>query len=166
MPRDVFIGSGSNLGDRMAELALAAKLLSPDIRVLKASKVYETPPWGYEDQPAFLNQALQVESELDPPSLLKYLKVIEKRMGRKATFRYGPRVIDLDILFYDSLIYSTDELQIPHPLAAERAFVLVPMHEIAPDFIHPALGKTISELSRAVDSSRIKVYKESLDGEA
>ena len=166
MPRDVFIGSGSNLGDRMAELALAAKLLSPDVQVLKASKVYETPPWGYEGQPAFLNQALQAETELNPPSLLKYLKGIEKRMGRKATFRYGPRAIDLDILFYDGLIYSTDELQIPHPLAAERAFVLVSMREIAPDFIHPALGKTISELSRAVDSSGIKVYKESLDGEA
>ena len=166
MPRDVFIGSGSNLGDRLAALAKAAELLSPDVRVLKASKVYETPPWGYEDQPAFLNQVLHAETELDPPALLKYLKRIEHKMGRKATFRYGPRAIDLDILFYDGLIISTDNLQIPHPMAAERAFVLVPMREIAPDFIHPALGKSITELARSVDGSGIIVYEKDSDDKA
>ena len=164
MPRDVFIGSGSNLGDRLTALDTAAKLLAPDVRVLKASKVYETPPWGYEDQPAFLNQVLQVETELDPPALLKHLKRIERKMGRKSTFLYGPRAIDLDILFYDGLIYSTDSLQIPHPLAPERAFVLVPMREIAPEFIHPVLGKTMTELARAVDSTGITIYEENVDG--
>ena len=164
MPRDVFIGFGSNLGDRLSALDTAAELLSPDVRVLKASKVYETPPWGYEDQPAFLNQVLQVETELDPPALLNHLKRVELKMGRKATFRYGPRAIDLDILFYDGLIYSTESLQIPHPLASERAFVLLPMREIAPEFIHPALGKTMTELARAVDSTGITIYEENVDG--
>ena len=164
MPQDVFIGLGSNLGDRLAALSTAVVLLSPDVRVLKVSKVYETPPWGYEDQPAFLNQVLQAETGLDPPALLKYLKRIEQKLGRKATFRYGPRAIDLDILFYDDLIYSTANLQIPHPMAAERAFVLLPMREIAPDFIHPVLGKSISKLVRSIDSSGIKVYEGSSDG--
>jgi len=164
MPRDVFIGSGSNLGDRLTALDTAAKLLAPDVRVLKASKVYETPPWGYEDQPAFLNQVLQVETELDPPALLMVLKRIEQKMGRKATFLYGPRGIDLDILFYDGLIYSTDSLQIPHPLASERAFVLVPMREIAPEFIHPVLGKTIAELARGLDITGITIFEEKVDG--
>jgi 2-amino-4-hydroxy-6-hydroxymethyldihydropteridine diphosphokinase len=161
MPHNVFIGSGSNLGDRLNALCTASGLLAPDIRVLKASQVYETPPWGYEDQPMFLNQVLRTETELDPPALLQHLKRIEIKMGRTATFNYGPRVIDLDILFYDDLIYSADNLQIPHPLAAERAFVLIPMREIAPEFMHPALGKTISELALAVDASGVKVYEES-----
>ena len=164
MPRDVFIGSGSNLGDRLTALDSSAELLAPDVRVLKTSKVYETPPWGYEDQPAFLNQVLQVETELDPPALLMVLKRIELKMGRKATFLYGPRAIDLDILFYDGLIYSTESLQIPHPLASERAFVLLPMREIAPEFIHPAFGKTMTELARAVDSTGITIYEENVDG--
>jgi len=163
MAREVFIGTGSNLGDRSKALGNAAALLEPDVRIIKASKIYETPPWGYEDQPAFLNQVLQVETELDPCALLDHLKQIEKKLGRKTTFRYGPRAIDLDILFYSDLIYSTDSLQVPHPLAAERAFVLVPLLEIAPDFVHPALGKTIRELAREVDSSGITIYKESTD---
>jgi len=166
MPQNVFIGSGSNLGDRLAELTKAVGLLSPDVRMVKASRVYETPPWGFKSQPAFLNQVLQAKTELDPPALLKYLKRIEVKMGRKATFRYGPRVIDLDILFYGSLIYSLDNLQIPHPMAAERAFVLVPLLELAPDFIHPMNGKTITELARAVDSSGITIYEVGADGKA
>lgn len=166
MPQDVFIGSGSNIGDRLAALSIAARLLSPEVRVVKASRVYETPPWGFKGQPAFLNQVLQAETELDPPALLNYLKHIENKMGRKATFHYGPRAIDLDILFYGNLIYSLDNLQIPHPMAAERAFVLVPMLEIAPDFIHPVHYKTITELARAVDSSGITIYEVGTNGKA
>lgn len=164
MAQDVFIGTGSNLGDRSKALAAAANLLEPKVLVKKASSIYETPPWGYEEQPAFLNQVLQVKTGLNPRALLAFLKRIEKKLGRKTTFRYGPRAIDLDILFYDDLIYSTDTLQIPHPLASERAFVLVPMLEIAPDFVHPVLGKTIKELARKVGSSGITIYyKEGTD---
>lgn len=159
MVQDVFIGAGSNLGDRQAALATAAELLASETNVIKASRVYETPPWGFEDQPAFLNQVLQVETKLDPPVLLNHLKRIERKMGRENTFRFGPRIIDLDILFYGDLIYTSDRLQIPHALAAERAFVLVPMREIAPDFIHPALGKSMSDLARLVDSSGITIYE-------
>ena len=163
MAQEVFIGTGSNLGDRSRALGAAAVLLESKARLVKASRIYETPPWGYEEQPAFLNQVLQVETVLSPRALLAFLKRIEKKMGRQATFRYGPRAIDLDILFYDDLIYSTDILQIPHPMASERAFVLVPMLEIAPDFIHPVLGKTIRELVRKVDTSGISIYKEGTD---
>jgi 2-amino-4-hydroxy-6-hydroxymethyldihydropteridine diphosphokinase len=166
MPHVVFISSGSNLGDRLTALSTAAALLSPNVRVLKASKVYETPPWGFENQPAFLNQVLKAETKLDPPALLKVLKSIEHTMGREATFRYGPRSIDLDILFYDDLILSTDNLQIPHPMIPERAFVLVPLCEIAPDYIHPVLGKNISGLTRSVDSSEITIYETGADGKA
>jgi 2-amino-4-hydroxy-6-hydroxymethyldihydropteridine diphosphokinase len=164
MSQDVFIGSGSNLGDRLTALTKAAAELSHDVRVLKASKVYETPPWGFELQPAFLNQVLQAETDLEPLDLLNYLKGIEEKMGRKATFRYGPRSIDLDILFYDGLIISSEILQIPHPMIAKRAFVLAPMSEIAPDFIHPVLGKSMYELAKCVDSSGVKVYEENADG--
>jgi 2-amino-4-hydroxy-6-hydroxymethyldihydropteridine diphosphokinase len=163
MVQDVFIGTGSNLGDRSRALRSAVGLLEPKVHVVKVSSVYETPPWGFEDQPAFLNQVLQVETKLDPQALLTNLKRIEKKLGRETTFRYGPRTIDLDILFYNDLIYSTDTLQIPHPLASERAFVLVPMCEIAPDFVHPVLGRSIRDLALKVDGSGISIYKERAD---
>jgi 2-amino-4-hydroxy-6-hydroxymethyldihydropteridine diphosphokinase len=166
MVENVFIGTGSNLGDRLGALRTAALLLEPEAHVVQASSVYETPPWGFKDQPMFLNQVLQVETELDPPALLALLKRIEKKLGRQATFQYGPRAIDMDILFYDDLIYSTDALQIPHPLAAERAFVLMPLLEIAPDFVHPVLGKSIQDLTRKVDCSRISIYKEGENAQA
>jgi len=166
MVQNVFLGTGSNLGDRLGALRAAAALLEPEAHVIQASCVYETPPWGFKDQPVFLNQVLRVETELRPPALLAFLKSMENKLGRKATFQYGPRAIDLDILFYDDLIYSTDALQIPHPLAAERAFVLVPLLEIAPDFVHPVLGKSIRDLARKVDCSGITIYKESTDAQS
>jgi len=120
----VFIGLGSNLGQREEHLAAARRALTPQVKLLQMSSIYETAPWGYADQPAFLNQVLRGETALQPLQLLRLFKRIERRLGRRETFHYGPRVIDLDILFYDDLILQTDSLQIPHPHLHERAFVL------------------------------------------
>lgn len=145
MPQ-VYLSLGTNLGERLDNLATARAMLSPDVRVEKLSSVYETAPWGYSDQANFYNQVLLGKTMLTPLRLLNKLKRIEKMMGREQTFRYGPRVIDLDILFYESRIINTKRLQIPHPRLQERAFVLVPLVEIAPDFVHPQLGLTVQAL--------------------
>lgn len=142
----VYLSLGTNLGERLDNLATARAMLSPDVRVEKLSSVYETAPWGYSDQANFYNQVLLGKTMLTPLRLLNKLKQIEKMMGREQTFRYGPRVIDLDILFYESRIINTKRLQIPHPRLQERAFVLVPLVEIAPDFVHPQLGLTVQAL--------------------
>lgn len=159
----VFIGLGTNQGDRFYNLRQAVLKLPPKVVPLKLSSVYETPPWGFLEQPYFLNQVIKAHTRLSPPSLLKYLKHIERRVGRQPTFRYGPRLIDLDILFYDNQIFESSELVIPHPDLHNRAFVLIPLAEIEPDFHHPVLGKTIKELLPAVDSRGIHPYYQDTD---
>jgi 2-amino-4-hydroxy-6-hydroxymethyldihydropteridine diphosphokinase len=151
----VYIALGSNLGDRAANLAKAREMLTDDIQVLKRSSIYQTAPWGYSEQDDFYNQVLDCETSLRPLILLNTLKKVEKKMGRKKTFRNGPRVIDLDILFYDDLILKTRRLVIPHPGLHERAFVLVPMAEVNPGFVHPVLGKTIVALLAKVDQAGV-----------
>ena len=153
----IYLALGTNLGDRLANLHAAINLLSQSSIVHRqSSHVYETPPWGYTDQPAFLNMAVKCETDLDAASLLKRLKQIEVQVGRVESFHWGPRLIDIDILFYDNLVMDTPQLVIPHPRLHERAFVLIPLADIAPDLVHPVLDKTIRELLQAVDRSGIQ----------
>jgi 2-amino-4-hydroxy-6-hydroxymethyldihydropteridine diphosphokinase len=156
MTHTIYIALGTNLGDRLANLRTAIDRLSPDVTVLAESHIYETPPWGYEDQPAFLNMVVKAETDLEPEVLLKFLKQLEVDLGREKSVRWGPRLIDLDILFYDDLVIESPPLVIPHPRLHQRGFVLLPLADVAPDFVHPLLGKRVWELLAGVDLSGMR----------
>jgi 2-amino-4-hydroxy-6-hydroxymethyldihydropteridine diphosphokinase len=158
----IYLSLGSNLGDRLANLQNAISLLPPNIQPLTQSSVYETEPWGYTDQPPFLNLVIKAITMLDPYDVLTIVKEIEVSMGRQETFRFGPRLIDLDILFYDDLVLDTPKLTIPHPRLTQRAFVLVPLAEIEPDLSHPVLKKTIQQIKSTVDTNILKLYQPSI----
>jgi 2-amino-4-hydroxy-6-hydroxymethyldihydropteridine diphosphokinase len=160
MPHTVFIALGTNLGDRLKTLQEAIAQLPPRVMPRSTSSIYQTAPWGYSDQPDYLNQVIEAETELEPLPLLKYLKKLERKLGRRPTFRYGPRVIDMDILFYDDLVLETPELVIPHPRLHERDFVLVPLADLAPNKAHPVLGKTVEELKDQAGRGRVDIYNE------
>jgi 2-amino-4-hydroxy-6-hydroxymethyldihydropteridine diphosphokinase len=154
----VYLALGTNLGDRMDNLQRAVAALPPTIRVTALSSVYETPPWGYADQPAFLNMALTAKTDLEPLALIAFLKKLETDLGREKTFRNGPRLIDIDILFYDDLRIDEPGLVIPHPRLHERAFALVPLNDIAPNLIHPELGRAVRDLLKDVDTKGVDLY--------
>lgn len=158
MDHTVYLAFGSNIGNRLANLKQAVASLSPQLEVKKKSRIYETPPWGYEDQPLFLNMAVMAKTYLEPEPLLKHLKRLEVALGRKESFRNGPRLIDIDILFYDNLILKTPTLTIPHPRLHERAFVLAPLMDIDQELEHPVLGKTIWEIIAYVDVKGIRQF--------
>ena len=151
----VYIALGTNLGDRLANLHAAIQSLPPEVTVLTKSHIYETPPWGYEEQSAFFNMVVRAETGLGPESLLRYVKQLEVELGREQNFRWGPRLIDLDILFYNNTIINTPPLVIPHPRLQERAFVLVPLADVAPDLIHPLFQTSVSQLLTKVDTRGI-----------
>jgi len=154
----IYLALGSNLGNRLANLKQALTALSPQMEVKAKSHVYETPPWGYEDQPRFLNQVIKVKSYLEPEPLLKHLRRLEVTLGRKVSFQNGPRLIDIDILFYDDLILNTASLVIPHPRLHERGFVLLPLMDIDPDLVHPANKKSVREMAALSDVDGIEKF--------
>jgi 2-amino-4-hydroxy-6-hydroxymethyldihydropteridine diphosphokinase len=158
-PFEVFLALGSNQGDRARNLTHARELLLSDFEIMIESSVYETPPWGYLDQPAFLNQVLMGKTLLTPHVLLDFLKRLERTLGRKETFRFGPRVIDIDILLYGNRLIRSNRLEVPHPRLHERAFVLVPLCEIAPDVMIPGIGQSVDVLLKGLDTTGIQKYE-------
>ncbi len=152
----VYLGLGSNIGDRDANLSAALRALADIITVERISSVYDTAPMLYADQPRFHNLVCQATTSLSPDTLLHAAKEIERQLGRTSGPRYGPRVIDIDLLLYDKVIVNTPALTIPHPRMEERAFVLAPLAELAPTLTHPVLGETIAELLRRVPESDVE----------
>jgi len=144
-----YLSLGSNLGDRMEALNRAMALIGQRCgTIVTKSSVYETAAWGLADQPAFLNMAIGVDTPDLPVDLMARLLAIETTLGRKRMEQWGPRTIDIDILFYDDMVLDLPNLTIPHPYLQDRRFVLAPMNEIAPGLIHPVFKNTISELLR------------------
>lgn len=158
MLHSIYLALGSNTGDRLANLRAAINSLSPQVMVQAESRIYETEPWGYADQPAFLNMAIRAETDFSPLELLTHLKFLEKSLGRIPSFQNGPRLIDMDILFYDDLTLETPTLVIPHPRLHERAFVLIPLSDIASGLIHPGLGRSVLELVETVDRRGVRLF--------
>ncbi len=152
----VYLAFGSNLGDRYSNLAAALQRLRDVVEIRAISSIYETDPVGYLDQPRFYNIVCSGTTVLLAPKLLKYAKEIESALGRQPSFRNGPRLIDIDIIFYDDLLMSQGDLTIPHPRMAERAFVLVPLVEIAPQVVDPISGHTAQELLQNISQKGVK----------
>lgn len=154
----VYLSLGTNLGERLWNLQQAVQRLGQICTVTAVSPVYHTPPWGVTNQPAFLNLCLQVSTNQTPFSFLTACKTIEQELGRYVTSRWGPRLIDIDLLSYDSLIQQTHNVTLPHPHLHERAFVLVPLADIAPHWRHPITGQTVQQMVADIDKTGITFF--------
>jgi 2-amino-4-hydroxy-6-hydroxymethyldihydropteridine diphosphokinase len=155
--KTVYLGLGANIGDRERNLQRALEELeAPDLRIVRASPVYETEPVEYTQQPWFLNQAAEAETELFPMQLLARVRRAERALGRVRGVPKGPRAIDIDILFFGRAIVRTAKLEIPHPAIAARRFVLVPLADLAPDLRHPATHKTVREMLEAAPPNKVR----------
>jgi 2-amino-4-hydroxy-6-hydroxymethyldihydropteridine diphosphokinase len=153
----IFLGLGSNLGDRKGLMEDAiARLTAADVEILSKSSIYETPPWGKEDQPAFLNMVVSVAFVATPEELMATVIQVEEAMGRQRTEHWGPRIIDIDILAFGKNRFTSQRLTVPHPMLAQRAFVLVPWAEIAPSFIVPGLDASVWELMARLPEVELK----------
>jgi 2-amino-4-hydroxy-6-hydroxymethyldihydropteridine diphosphokinase len=153
----VYIALGSNIGDRAENLRMAREQIeAPDLRIVRASSIYETAPRDIEDQPWFLNQVIECETDLFPRQLLARLQKIEHAMGRKRRIAKGPREIDLDILLFGNAVVKAPELEVPHPRLAERRFVLEPLAELVPDKRHPGTRRTMREMLAGVANQVVK----------
>ena len=158
-----FLLLGANLGDRVATLSRAVQRISEIVgAVVQQSHIYETAPWGVLEQPAFLNQVLAVDTQLEPDAVLTQTQRIERELGRVRLEKWGARMIDIDILYYDQRIVKTNQLTIPHPYLHQRRFTLMPLAEISPDFRHPVLGKTTTELlTECPDTGEVTIFNSS-----
>jgi len=156
-PVIAYIGLGANLGEPAVQVAEAVARLRelPEVEVLRVSRLYRTPPLGPPGQPWYVNAVVQVKTRLTPEELLRVLLMVERRMGRERGERWGPRLIDLDLLLYNGEIIREAGLTVPHPEMHRRAFVLVPLAEIAPEAWHPVLKKTARELMAALDPGEV-----------
>ena len=161
MSAEVFIGLGGNLGEVRATFEKALQKLEGFSQVKKVSSLYRSKPYGFEDQPDFLNAAALIATELEPLPLLAELQAIENELGKQLIRENGPRAIDLDLLFYGDLVLKTEELEVPHPGIAERDFVLAPLAELDPDFRHPVLGQSAKEILNEVHSLHVNGPAES-----
>lgn len=157
----IFLGLGANVGDKKANIKKAVELLKGKITNIIVAPIYETKPWGFKEQDNFLNTAIKGNTYLSPLELFKFVKDVEKKVGRVERFKWGPREIDIDILFYDNLVYKDSDLNIPHPYLHERDFVLKPLMDLDPDFVHPVLKKAISKLYKSLrgNSSIVRTIK-------
>jgi 2-amino-4-hydroxy-6-hydroxymethyldihydropteridine diphosphokinase len=162
---EAYIAFGSNIGDREENISRALKILKHKIKITKTSSLYETKPMYLENQDWFLNGVTKIDTELSPKKLLTFLKSMEKEMGRKELGRNGPRIIDLDILFYGNMISDDNDLHIPHPKISERAFVLVPLAEIEPNLIHPTYRKTIAQLLSELKYDKLEIRRKNQNGD-
>jgi len=158
-----YLALGSNIGNRQQNLSKALQRLREIVKIDKFSSIYETEPVGYLDQPRFLNMVCYGQTTSSPDGLLRSTQAIEEALGREPSFRNAPRPIDIDILLYDNLRLETEQLTIPHPRMSERAFVLVPLAEIAPTVIEPVSGKTAQELLFVVSQAGISKLDICLD---